>query len=117
MRLFDIEYKYFIKKVADTEKIYIILDEANNYILSEIENNTLIPVWSNSEFALLCKTNGWENAIIKEITLEWFENNLIDYIENNNLLINVFPVYNKTGFVVDINELARDLNDELKNYS
>jgi len=34
----------------------------------------------------------------------------------NNYLINVFPMNNKTGFVVSLEEFERDLSEELKNY-
>ena len=108
-------YKYFLKKVADSELLYI-LEKDSSYAVSSLDNNYLFPIWSAKEFAELCKINGWEDFSISEITLEDFENEIIDVISNKNYLINVFPVLEKTGYVVSLDEFARDLSDELKNY-
>ncbi len=40
----------------------------------------------------------------------------MSFIIENEYLINVFPIGNKTGFVVNINEFIKDLNDELEWY-
>jgi hypothetical protein len=32
----------------------------------------------------------------------------------DNFLINVFPIYERTGFVVNLDEFTRDLNEELE---
>ncbi|MGL5233625.1 MAG: DUF2750 domain-containing protein, partial [Empedobacter falsenii] len=67
------------------------------------------------EFAELTKNDGWENCEVLELTFDDFEETLFDYIDENNLLINVFPT-DKTGFVVNLEEFARDLKDELEQY-
>lgn len=108
-------YKYFIKRIADKE-ILFTLELDDKIITSNINNKTLIPLWNATEYVKLCQVEGWENSKIKQITLEQFENEIIDLIEENDYLINIFPVGGKTGFVVDINEFVRDLNDELNNY-
>lgn len=109
-------YKYFIKRVADTEKMYSLIDEGGNYALADVESRTVISLWSASEFALMNVIEEWSCYKVKEITLEEFEDNLIDEIEKREWLLNVFSVKGKSGFVVDINEFANDLSDELNKY-
>jgi len=109
-------YRYFIKRVADSERIFILLNLYNEYALSEVDNNILFPLWSAKEYAELCLVSGWENFSIKEISLETFENSIIDFLNEKNILLNVFPVNDKIGFVVDLNEFALDLHEELKKY-
>lgn len=109
-------YKYCIKKIADWEEFYTLVDSEGKYVLSELDNEKLFPIWSAGEFAELCLTDGWESLAIKKLDLDDFENEIIDFIADENSLINVFPLYDKTGFVVTLNEFARDLNEELKNY-
>jgi len=109
-------YKYCIKKIADWEEFYTLVDSVGKYILSELDNEKLFPIWSAKEFAELCLTDGWESLAIKKLDLDDLENEIIDFIADENSLLNVFPVYDKTGFVVTLNEFARDLNEELKNY-
>lgn len=116
-KLIPIErYKYFIKRVADGEIMFTLTNGDGNIIVSQIDKKMIVPFWSSTEFVELCKITGWENLDIKEISLDYFEDKIIDWIEENNYLLNIFPVENKTGFVVDINEFARDLSDELKKY-
>ncbi|MCH4828206.1 MULTISPECIES: hypothetical protein [Flavobacterium] len=50
------------------------------------------------------------------MTLDDLEDEIFDLIASKNYLIDVFPVNGKSGFVVDLDEFARDLSEELKNY-
>ncbi|WP_444626601.1 DUF2750 domain-containing protein [Flavobacterium columnare] len=109
-------YKYFLKRVADNEELYTLKNKKGNYNISRLENKELLPLWSSKEFAELCLINGWEDSIIEKISLDDFEEELIDYIADNDLLLNVFPVYEKTGFVLNLKEFSRDLGEELNNY-
>lgn len=110
-------YKHFIKRVADSEVFFTLTDGNSHYALSELEGQKLFPLWSAAEYAELCKINGWDGFLIKELDLDDLEDEIIDFIADEGCLVNVFPVYDKTGFVVSITEFARDLGDELKNYS
>ena len=110
-------YKYFIKKVADNELIYTLIDSSRKYVTSIVDGKELLPMWSSIDFVNLCKVNGWELFEIKKIDFDDLENEVFDIIGNYNYLINVFPVNDRTGFVVDIEEFANDLKEELENYS
>ena len=109
-------YQYFIKRVADSERMYSLVDNNGDYAISDVDESVLFSVWSAPEFAQMCIQDGWKDFQLKEITIEEFEDKVIDEIEQNGLLINVFPVGNKSGFVVDLNEFARDLSEEMKKY-
>ena len=76
----------------------------------------MFPMWSHKEFAQLNLDNGWENFEIIEISLDKLEKEIIPFISDNNYRINVFPLNNKTGFVVNIEEFRRDLEIELEDY-
>lgn len=106
-------YQYTINKVADWEELFTLVDENNDYVLSELDEHKLFPIWSAKEFAELCKTNGWESYEIKKLSLDDLENEIINFITEKKCLINVFPVNENTGFVVSLKEFIRDLNEEL----
>lgn len=110
-------YKYFIKKVADSELIYTLIDSSSRYVTSIVDGKELFPMWSSIDFVNLCKVNGWELFEIKKIDFDDLENEVFDIIADHNYLINVFPVNDRTGFVVDLEEFANDLKEELENYS
>ncbi|QRY58012.1 DUF2750 domain-containing protein [Sphingobacterium siyangense] len=109
-------YKYFLKRVADTERMYTLVNGNNEYALSEVKGNYVFSLWPFREYALLSIVGEWDNYQVKEITLDEFENEVIDFIEENKYLINVFTVDSKAGFIVNLIEFARDLSDELKKY-
>ncbi|MDF7822270.1 DUF2750 domain-containing protein [Runella sp. MFBS21] len=110
-------YKYFIKRVADFEVMYALVDERGSFAISEIEDNIMLSFWSAQEFAAINAVNEWQGYEVKKLTLEEFENEVIDIIAEKNYLLNIFPINNKTGFVVNIDEFARDLASEMKKYN
>jgi len=110
-------YQYFIKRIADNELIYTMKNSEDQYAISEIEDQIFVPFWSAKEFAKICLTDEWQNFIIVEISLDDLEEELISFLNENDFLMNIFPIQPKTGFVVDVSEFTRDLNDELENYS
>lgn len=115
LKPFD-RYKYFIKKIADFEVLYTIKSLEGNFAISETDNYLMFPVWSHQKFAKLNLNKEWLNFKIIEISLEELSEKIYPFILENNYLINVFPMNNKTGFVVSLEEFERDLSEELKNY-
>lgn len=109
-------YQYFIKRVADSEKIYCLESEEGNWALSELEGKTLFPLWSATSFAANCKVGEWANFKVIELSLTEFNSKLVPLITSEEWLLNVFPVEDRTGFVVAFEEFTRDLEDELSNY-
>lgn len=109
-------YKHFIKRVADFEKMYSLKKEKDDWAIAAIENIKLFSLWPAKEYAELCISDEWRGYHVAEIRLDFFENELAATIECNIWLINVFSVHNQTGFVVSIEALKRDLDDELQKY-
>ncbi|GAA4435175.1 hypothetical protein GCM10023091_11130 [Ravibacter arvi] len=109
-------YRYFIKKVADYEELWTIVDENGDYALSDIDDGVLISFWSAKEFIYSNLDQGWANCEPLKLTLDDLEETVFDLIASESYLINVFPVNGKSGFVVNLDEFARDLSDELKKY-
>ncbi|MCH4831204.1 DUF2750 domain-containing protein [Flavobacterium columnare] len=104
-------YKYFIKKVADYEELWTIVDVNGDYALSDIDDKTLISFWSAKEFINSNLEEGWKECTPKKLTLDDLEDEIFDLIASKNYLIDVFPVNGKSGFVVDLDEFARDLSE------
>lgn len=109
-------YQYFIKQVADTEKMYSLVDKEGSWAIADVDDKALFSVWSASESAQACALGEWGGFSVKEFTIEDFEDEIIDEIDANEYLINVFSVNGKSGFIVDYNEFARDLSEDLKKY-
>lgn len=110
-------YKYFIKRVADFEVMYTLVDERGRFAISEVEGNIMLSFWSAQEYAIINAANEWKNYRVQTITLGDFEKEVIDLISEQNYLLNIFPINDKTGFVVNIGEFAKDLASEMKKYN
>jgi len=95
-------YQYFIKRIADFEEFWTLVDYDGCVALSEVEENTLISFWSSEDFIKSNLFDNWKNLTAFKITLDDFEDTFAPLITDNNYLINVFPVNRKSGFVVDI---------------
>lgn len=109
-------YQYTIKKIADFEQLWSITDENGDYALSDVDSQTFVSIWPAREYITSNLSNGWKNCEPKRLTLDEFSNQLLTFILDNEYLINVLPVDGKSGFVVSLEELIRDLNNELENY-
>lgn len=109
-------YRYTIKRIADFEELWTILDKNSDIALSDIEDQTFVSFWPAKEFIGSNLNLEWEECSPYKFDLDDFEEKLIPLIKMENYLINVFPVEGKSGFVVNLDEFIRDLNDELKQY-
>jgi hypothetical protein len=109
-------YKYLIKKIADTENLYCLRTHKGNWALSTVHGRELFPIWSAAEFAERCAFGGWEGFKVEELELIAFQNELSRLVENEAFLLNIFPVGHTTGFVVELNDFMRDLEEELLKY-
>lgn len=115
MGAFD-RYRYFIKRIADSSTLWVLKNKHGEYALSEVENNVLLSVWSAKDYIQSCLKGVWENYIPTCLDIDEFNSMLIPFISEKGYLIDVFPVNNKAGFVVTLNEFVHDLNIELSNY-
>lgn len=109
-------YKYSLKRIADNETLYTIKRDNETIAISDLDEEKLIPFWSAKQFAELNITDEWNEFYVEEISLDDFENEMVDFINENNFLMNIFPINNKTGFVVSLDEFIRDLNIELERF-
>lgn len=109
-------YKYSLKRIADNETLYTIKRDNETIAINDLDDEKLIPFWSAKQFAELNITDEWNEFYVEEISLDDFENEMVDFINENNFLMNIFPINNKTGFVVSLDEFIRDLNIELERF-
>ena len=109
-------YKYSLKRIADNETLYTIKRDNETIAISDLDDEKLIPFWSANQFAEPNITDEWNEFYVEEISLDDFENEMVDFINENNFLMNIFPINNKIGFVVSLDEFIRDLNIELERF-
>jgi hypothetical protein len=113
----EVRYQYTLKRIADTETMWSIVGGKNSFAIQSFGKERLLPIWSSKEYAqAFCMK---ENADCESIaiTLDSFEESVIDYICKEELLLNVFPtIQEPVGKIVGLNTFAEDLSKILEDY-
>lgn len=108
-------YGYLIRKTADFETIYLIVDDEEQYVMIGSNGNNFLPVWPEKEFAQLFLADDWVNCIIEEMSIynfmEW-----LDDLSNDNIEIAGFPDLDLNTVCVSANEMKNHLEFELSQY-
>ena len=86
----DVRYQYALKRIVDTETIWSIVDNNGAFFIPSYGNERLFPIWSSKEYAHAFCVKDWSNWKIEAISLDTFENSIIDFICKEELSINVF---------------------------
>ena len=113
----DVRYQYALKRIADTETMWSIVDNNGAFFIQSYGNKRLFPIWPSKEYAHAFCVKYWSNCKIKVISLDTFENSIIDFICKEGFSINVFPTGQEVlGKVVGLNQFAEDLSHALEDY-
>lgn len=110
-------YVHSLKMIADTEEMYSLLNSDENWELAEVENKVVFFLWPAKEYVVpFLQGEDWKNSSIEKITLDEFNDEIIPFLREKKILINVFSVNKQSGFVVSSDEFIRDLEEELEQY-
>ena len=113
----DVRYQYTIKRIADTETMWTLGIDNQTFAIQKIKEDCLLPIWSSKEFAILFGSTFMKEYSCIPISLDNFEDNIIDIICENGYLLNIFPTQiEKIGKVVGINRFSEDLSEVLSEY-
>lgn len=114
---YEERYRYALKRIADTETMWSVVDNNGAFVIQSYGNERLFPIWSSMEYAQAFCVKDKSDCKITAISLDSFEDSIIDLICKEGLLINVFPTEQETlGKVVGLNQFAEDLSRELEDY-
>ena len=107
----EVRYQYTLKRIADTERMWTVVGSKAPFAVLNYEDKRLLPVWSSKEYAQAFCINDRAKFKSIAITLNNFEEYVIDFICNEELLINVFPTEKEPiGKIVSLNKFAEDLS-------
>lgn len=113
----DIRYRYTLKRIADTEAMWLIWNDETHLAIQLMGKERLLPMWSSKEYTQAFCVGDFSSCKCKAVTIEYFVESIIDVICEDKLLINVFPTQQEgRGKVVDLNTFAEDLSKELEDY-
>ena len=114
----DVRYQYTIKRIADTETMWTLGIDNQTFAIQKIREDYLLPIWSSKEFAIIFGSTFMKEYNCFPISLDNFEESIIDIICENGYLLNVFPTQTEEiGKVVGINSFSEDLSAALSEYN
>ena len=105
-------YDYFIRKVSDFEEVWGLKDK-EGWALMGSEEQVLFPIWSEKEFAELCK---WDNYQPTPIPLDDFMEKLLPKLEKDSVMLAVFPLTQGKGIIRKVQEVKSDIEQECEQY-
>lgn len=107
-------YEYFIKKIVDFEELWGLYNDG--WAMTCDDNyNEMIPLWPKKEFAEFCAINEWEKYKAKSINLYDFIDKWLPDMKKKFIKPSIFW-NNNDSVVLAIDDLIKDLNEELENY-
>jgi hypothetical protein len=108
-------YGYFIRKVADSEEVWLIKDGDSFPALGDNEEQVTIPVFPEQEFARFLLTGDWQTYSVKKMEVHDFID-WLDELEEQNIKIAGFPREDLKAVVVTADEMKNHLLYELQQY-
>ncbi len=109
----EMRREYSVEKIAEWEEVYVLESFSNELAYGEVEGHAILPVWPSKASASQNAIDGWGDHKPKSYSIEDF----FDLIgEEDDFLISIYPVENKSGFILSVEEFMRDLIVELRNY-
>lgn len=108
-------YSHFIKKVVGWKRVWRLYQDG--WVMTEtIDGELGFPLWPEQEYAELCATADWTGYQAREIELNEFMADLLPMIEERGIRPGVFFVPDKGSIEIAIDQLQKDLQQELHKF-
>lgn len=104
---------FTIEHLLKADEIYVLEESKNSFALSEFEGNKLLSFWPTEEIAKNNAKGNWENFTTRKINISEMEV-ILDVIEDNKWMMDVFPTDSKTGAILTVDEFVENLNKAYK---
>ena len=108
-------YGYFIRKVADTQEVFLIQEDGQFVLLGDKNEDEAIPVWPEKEFAEMMLVDEWKYHSLEVVNVYDFVD-WLDKLEAEGVKIAAFPMANLNAVVVSADEMKNHLIYELQQY-
>lgn len=105
-------YQYFVKRVADTNKLWGLWSNGWAMAVTDQGQKT-IPVWPAAEYAESCRIGDWKIYAPKAIDLPEFMNSFFPQLIRDGVRISIFDTPSEDSVLVDDDKLLDDLKNEL----
>ena len=110
----DERYNHFVNKVAEHEQLWILTDEHGCMMLTSDDDEDCIPVWPHADYAKAWAVDDWAQCKPEAISLKVWQSRWVSGMEEDELLVAVFPISDATGVLVEPGELQEAFDRKKK---
>lgn len=96
---------FFLSRVIESEELWG-LGNASGWVMKEINEQSILPVWPYEIFAENCAAMEWQDYTATAVSLEHFVYKLLPIMNKQNIKVEVFPSKSHPGSLVKATELA-----------
>lgn len=110
-------YNYFVEKVFEWQECWGLGDD-EGWVVAEIDNSVVFPLWPAEPFAKKCQVDNWQNTETKKVSFAELITEILPSLVNDDIHVAVFMVPdNEQCGVLPAQELLNDfqtLNSQKK---
>ncbi|QSX30798.1 DUF2750 domain-containing protein [Shewanella cyperi] len=106
-------YDYLVEQVKEHKEIWTLQDN-DGCVMLTTEDEDCIPMWPSEEAAALWAVDDWQDCQPLSIPLNEWEERWVSGMEDDELMVAVFPVQDDLGVVVQPWELQQRLQPKTK---
>lgn len=96
---------FFLTRVIESEELWG-LGNTSGWVMKEINEQTILPVWPYEIFAANCATSEWQDYTATAVSLEHFVYKLLPIMSKQNIKVEIFPSKSLPGSLMKATELA-----------
>jgi hypothetical protein len=101
----EVRLQYFLTRTIESEEVWGIGDN-KNWLLKEIGDQLLLPVWPYERFAEAWVVSSNEDNIRDAVSLEQFVYHILPTMIQQDISVEVLPTENKPGKIITARELS-----------
>ncbi|QSX38015.1 DUF2750 domain-containing protein [Shewanella sedimentimangrovi] len=106
-------YDYLVEQVKEHKEIWTLQDN-DGCVMLTTEDEDCIPMWPSEEAAAQWAVDDWQDCQPLSIPLNEWEERWVSGMEDDELMVAVFPVQDDLGVVVQPWELQQRLQPKTK---
>lgn len=101
-------YNYFVTSVFEWKSAWGLVDQ-EGWVVTELGDEIIFPLWPAEPFAEKCQVNNWKNTQAKEIEFDALINEILPDLAEDNVKVAIFivPGSNQCG-ILPAQELLND---------
>ncbi|GAA3536629.1 DUF2750 domain-containing protein [Zobellella aerophila] len=101
----DERFNHFVARVCEHQELWILTDEHGCMMLTSDDDEDCIPVWPHADYARDWARDDWSHCTPEALSLQVWLARWVPGMEEDELLVAVFPTLDETGVVVEPREL------------